>query len=71
MPRLKSNWRDVLRYAWSVRFIALAGLLSAVEFILPMFMDSPPIPRGLFAAFAFIVSIGAFAARLIAQKTVR
>jgi hypothetical protein len=67
---LKHNWRDVLLYAWSIRFIVLAGLLSAVEFILPIFMDNPPLPRGLFALLAFVVSIGAFVARLIAQKKI-
>lgn len=68
---LKHNWREIVRYAWSIRFIFLCGLLSGIEFILPVFMDNPPIPRGLFASLAFFISVAAFLARLLVQKSVR
>lgn len=68
MPSLKQNWRDVLRYAWSVRFIALAALLSGIEVALPLFSYS--FPRGVFAALSLVTTAAAFIARLIAQKTV-
>lgn len=68
---MHDDWRKILRYAWSIRLIAVTALLSAIEFILPVFMDNPPVPRGLFAAFAFLVSIGAFSTRLIPQKVFR
>lgn len=68
---LVDDWRRILRYAWSLRLIALATLLSAIEFILPMFMEEPPLPRGVFAALAFLVSIAAAIARLVAQRSVR
>lgn len=71
MPQLKNDWRDVLRYAWSIRFIALSALLSAVEFIIPVFMENPPLPRGLFAVLAFAVSVAAFFARIVAQRNLR
>jgi hypothetical protein len=69
MPKLKSNWRDVLRYAWSVRFIALAAILSGVEIILPLFVDS--FPRGIFAALCLVTTAAAFVARIVAQTNVR
>jgi hypothetical protein len=64
--KLKNDWRTVLRKAWSIRFIVLAGLLSGAEIILPFFADA--IPRGTFATLSFIAVSGAFISRIIAQK---
>jgi hypothetical protein len=64
------NWRDVLRYAWSLRLIVLAGLLSGVELAIPFFFENPPIPRGLFALLAVLVSVAAAIARFVAQRKV-
>lgn len=64
--KLLSNWREVLRKAWSIRLMLLAALLSGVEVILPFFMDA--FPRGVFAILSFGTVAGAFVARLIAQK---
>lgn len=44
---LISDWRYVLRKAWSMRMMALSGLFSAVEVLLPIF--SSYFPRGVFA----------------------
>lgn len=68
--RLVWNWRQVLQYAWSVRLIALATLLTGAEFVLQVFMDDPPLPRGTFAALGFLTTIAAGAARFIAQQNV-
>lgn len=62
------NWRAILRKAWSVRLIALAGLLSGLEAALP-FVDER-IPRGAFALLSLLVTAGAFMARLVAQQGV-
>jgi hypothetical protein len=35
MFKLKPNWWEVLRYAWSVRLIVLAGLLQGLEVAIP------------------------------------
>jgi hypothetical protein len=43
------NWRGVLRCAWSIRLMILAGLLSGVEAILPLLDGVLPIPPGIFA----------------------
>lgn len=68
MPNLKPDWRAVLRYAWSIRFIALAAILSGVEVALPLFVYS--FPRGIFAALSLLTTAAAFVARLVAQKNV-
>lgn len=48
--------------------MVLAGVLSAVEVVLPLFADS--IPRGAFAALSGVTVAGAFVARLIAQQDI-
>lgn len=63
---LYDNWQDIVRKAWSIRFIVLAGLLSGCEVILPLFSDA--IPRNTFAALSLIAVMAAFIARIVAQK---
>lgn len=67
--RLIDNWRKVLRKAWSIRLIVLAGLLSGAEIVLPLFVES--IPRNLFAALSMLVTAGAFVARIVSQPRMR
>jgi len=66
--KLYSNWKQILRQAWSIRFMLIAGLLSAIEVIFPFFADQ--LPRGLFAALSGIFVGAAFMARLVAQRDV-
>jgi hypothetical protein len=63
---LYSNWKDIIKKAWSIRFIILAGLLSGAEVILPFFADS--IPRGLFAVLTLLAVSGAFISRIVVQR---
>ena len=63
------DWQRVLRYGWSIRLIVLAGLLSGLEVILPMFSDV--IPRNVFALLSLFVTVAAFIARLTAQPKMR
>jgi hypothetical protein len=65
-PHLASDWKHILKKAWSVRLIALAGLLQGLEMILPLFVHS--MPRGVFASIAIPVTAAAFASRVMAQK---
>lgn len=65
---LVSNWRDVLRRAWSIRLLIVAGLLSGLEVALPLIDGFYEIPRGVFAALSGLTVAGAFVARLFAQK---
>jgi hypothetical protein len=64
------NWREVLRYAWSIRLILVAGLLSGAEVALPLAQGVLPVPAGVFAGMSFLATAGAFVARLVAQETV-
>jgi hypothetical protein len=64
--KLVSNWKRLIRKAWSMRLMAVAFVLSALEVIMPFFSDSFP-PR-LFGVLSGLVVAFAFVARLIAQK---
>jgi hypothetical protein len=66
--KLYNNWKDIVKKAWSVKFILLAGLLSATEVILPLFFDY--FDRGTFAILSFIAVSGAFISRIVAQKDI-
>lgn len=68
--RLASEWWRVLRYAWSIRLLVVAGVLSGAEIALPLIQDLLPIPRGVFAGLSFLATAGAFVARLVAQQSV-
>ncbi|SHF06282.1 hypothetical protein SAMN02745157_1548 [Kaistia soli DSM 19436] len=63
--KLVSDWRAVLKHAWSIRLILLAALFSGLEVALPIIGDE--IPPRLFAALTLIVVAGAFLARIVAQ----
>ena len=63
---LKDDWRDVVRKAWSVKFMVLAFLLTMAEVMLPFFSDA--VPPKLFAVLSGLAVAGAFVSRLVAQK---
>jgi hypothetical protein len=63
---LASDWKEILKKAWSIRFIILAGVLSGLEVILPFF--STAMPPGVFASLSFAAVAAAFVARIMAQK---
>lgn len=66
--KLYDDWKLILKKAWSIRFMMLAGLLTATEVVLPLFADV--FPRGAFAALSGVAVAAAFVARLVAQKDV-
>jgi hypothetical protein len=63
---LIADWQWVLKRSWSVRFIAIAALLSGFEVLLPLLSDF--IPRGVFAVLSFLTTVAAFVARLVVQS---
>lgn len=73
--KLIDNWREVLRKAWSVRFIVGAALLSGLEVALPIIQDqlteANVIPRGSMALLAALVSAAALVARVKAQPEIK
>jgi hypothetical protein len=64
---LINDWKTVLKRAWSIRLIILAGTLTGLEVALPLFSDA--VPRGVFAGLSAIASIAALWARVVAQKS--
>lgn len=68
---LYSNWKTLLKKAWSLRFMAAAGLLSGCEVALPFLSGYVPQSlRGWFAGLALVLTAAAFWARLVAQKSI-
>lgn len=64
------NWRLVLRHAWSVRLIVLAGLLSGLEATLPLFPMVLGVSSQALAGLTFMIVMTALVARFIAQQKV-
>lgn len=64
---LIQDWELVLKKAWSVRFLFLAGLLSGCEVVVPLFSDA--IPRGVFVTLNLILIPAALIARIWSQKS--
>ncbi|MBX5131599.1 hypothetical protein HJB80_02680 [Rhizobium lentis] len=67
---LVSNWRAIIKRAWSIRLMLIAGALSGLEFALPYLDGYVDIPPRLFAALSGLTVAAAFVARLVAQKDV-
>ena len=68
-PRLLPDWRRLIRRAWSVRLILLAGLLTGCEAVLSaMGTEWLPVPVWARMVILFGVLGAAFVARLLAQK---
>ena len=63
---LAHDWKDILRKAWSIRLMILAGVLSGIEVVLPFFSED--LPRGIFAVMSLLATSGAFVSRLLAQR---
>lgn len=62
---LLTDWKKILKKAWSVRLVLLSGFLSGVEIVLPLYVDS--LPRGIFATLSVFTAIAATLARIVAQ----
>lgn len=68
-PRLLPDWRDILRRAWSIRLMLLAGLLSGCEAVLSATgTDWLPVPRWVSSLIVLAVIGAAFVTRLLAQR---
>lgn len=68
LPELHPDWKRILTRAWSIRLLALAGVLSALEFLLPYIATDPRIPALLFRLLSIVVITAATISRIIAQK---
>ena len=66
--KLHDDWHWIVNHAWSMRFTALAFLLSGAEVALPYFADKTPVEPGVFALTIGVVTGAAFVARIVAQE---
>jgi hypothetical protein len=60
-----------LKYAWTYRLLAVAGLLTGMEAALPFVDQWIYVPRWLMALLTMIVICAAFIARSVAQNNLR
>ena len=68
-PALLPDWKRLIRRAWSLRLILLAGLLTGCEAVLSAAgTDWLPGPQWARMVLLFAVLGAAFVARLVAQK---
>ena len=67
-PRLYHNWRTIIRKAWSIRLMLLAGALSGAEALVTIFPDQLHLSRHVLAVLVPLVIGAAFVARLVAQE---
>ena len=68
--KLLSNWRAVLRHAWSVRLMILAALFSGAEIAWPFLEGFVPVPRATFGVISGLLTMAALIARFVAQKPI-
>lgn len=66
--KLYDDWKVLLRHAWSIRFILLAGFLTGCEAVVQIIgVDGLPIPQWAKSLVVFVVIALAFWARLVKQ----
>ena len=63
--KLNPEWKRLLRQAWSIRWIALAGVLSGIEVTMSYLGGIAGVPPGTFALMAGGVSMFALVARVM------
>lgn len=68
MKILVSDWRDIVRYAWSFRLIVLAGMLTGAEVLLPDLPAYFDISPRLYSVLTLVVVTAALVARIAAQR---
>lgn len=73
--RLVENWRSIVKRAWSIRLLIVAGALSGIEALLSILNSTYiiEVPVWVHIVMALLtppVIAAAFVARLIAQKSI-
>lgn len=66
---LLTNWRAILRHAWSVRFMALAVMFEILSQVLPFFEKALPVSAEVLGLIELSLLLAALAARFINQKS--
>ena len=63
---IATNWKQIVKRAWSIRFLIVAGILTALETVLPII--SEVIPPRIYSTLIGGVIAAAFVARIVSQK---
>lgn len=68
--KLIDDWKSIVRKAWSIRLLVIAGLLSGLEVICQVLEPSlaADLPNGVFASLSGLVTAAALVARVLAQN---
>jgi len=66
--KLHDDWQWIVSHTWSIRFTAIAFMLSALETFLGLVANTNHLPPTLFAGISALVTGLAFVARLVAQE---
>lgn len=64
---LVSDWKLIAKRAWSLKFCAIALVLTTAE-VYVAFAKPDSIPAGVFAIGCAVITLAAMAARVVAQK---
>lgn len=67
MAKLLPDWKSILTKAWSVKFLALAGVVSAAEAVIQI-AGVQMLPPGVAPAVIGVLSALGILARVLAQK---
>lgn len=62
---LHTNYKEILKYSWSIKWNIASGIFAGLEIIVPLFVDS--MPRALFAVVSFVCVCCSTWFRLLAQ----
>lgn len=63
---LTTDWKQILKKAWSVRLVVVSCVFTAAEVIVPMYSDT--FPRNTFALLSALTAVGALVARVLMQN---
>jgi len=64
--RVIPKWKKTIRYAWSLRLMALSGVCSVGEILVSYYPDA--LPRGAMAGLSGSFALGGIIAKFFAQR---
>jgi hypothetical protein len=64
--KLVSNWKRLVRKAWSMRAMAAAALCGVAEIVLPIYFTA--LPKGIFSILSLLAIFGGMYFRVVVQK---
>lgn len=66
--KLYDNWKEIVRRAWSLKFLLIALVLECASVVLPFYTDV--IPREVFTPIIIVAILGAGISRIVYQSNV-